>query len=500
MEMAGEMAFDADTVLSPEEEKLDAWLLDMTTDYIRKGREDHSFEPARFFYEWDHDVVRSTELFDFVRTMPKGGALHLHSGSSGSVDWVVEEGIWEKGGMVFWGDDETVRCLEQPFNREVVCGEGGGSEVPLLKGMIAFFNDTAAAPKGFRLPEDLKREDAGFMEELRSLLVSGEALKEMDSGEAWEFFDKIFVRVGPATSYKTFYEGYLRNTFEVHAEDNVQHVEIRALCGSNGLGDLWDFDGRVYSGGEVIDVYRKALVDFQKNEGMPNFTMKLIVSSLRVLDVKTIEDDVEEAVQLWLDNKDIIMGFDLVAEEDPNHRTLDYLDVWMKLKEWEERNGVNLPLYFHDGESNDRNNTNVFDAVMLGSKRIGHGTNLYFFPVLYDLIKEQGTVIEVNPLSNQILRYVDNLELHPVNTFLAEGMNVVIAADDPGAFGYVGLSWDYWVSLMGFQLNIKSLKTLARGGLVHSGLEGEELKNALRYWEEEWNKWVQSWEVIARAN
>jgi len=218
--------------------------------------------------------------------------------------------------------------------------------------------------------------------------------------------------------------------------------------------------------------------------------MKLIVSSLRNLNEATVKDDVEEAVQLWLDNKDIITGFDLVAEEDPNHRTLDYLDVWMELKDWGEREGMDLPLYFHDGESNDRNNTNVVDAVMLGSKRIGHGTNLYFFPVLYDAIREQGIAIEVNPLSNQILRYVDNLEVHPVNGFLAQGFNVVIAADDPGAFGYTGLSWDFWASMLAFQLDLKSLKTLARGSLVHSGLEGGELEAALNNWQGKWDEWV----------
>lgn len=425
--------------------------------------------------------------------MPKGGALHLHSGSSGSVDWVVEEGIWAEGGMVFWGEDETVRCLEQPFNVEVKCGEGGGGEVPLLKGMLAFFNNTDSAPEGFRLPGDLRREEGGegveFKKELRSLLVSDASLKGMDSGEAWEFFNKIFVRVGPAMAYRKFYEAYLRNTFDVHKEDNVQHVEIRALCGNNGLGDLWDFEGKVHKGGEVINVYRRALKEYQESVD-PDFTMKLIVSSLRVLDEENIEEDVEEAVGLWQQNGDIIMGFDLVAEEDPNHRTLDYLDVWVKLKEWEEKEGAVLPLYFHDGESNDRNNTNVFDAVMLGCKRIGHGTNLYYFPVLYNAIKEKGTVIEVNPLSNQILRYVDNLELHPVNGFLAEGFNVVIAADDPGAFGYTGLSWDWWASLLAFQLNVKSLKTLAKGSLLHSGLERDELERALEVWEGKWDEWV----------
>jgi hypothetical protein len=41
---------------------------------------------------------------------------------------------------------------------------------------------------------------------------------------------------------------------------------------------------------------------------------------------------------------------------------------------------------------------------MLGSKRVGHGTNSYFFPVLFDMMKEQDVVLEVNPISKQSWR------------------------------------------------------------------------------------------------
>ena len=67
-------------------------------------------------------------------------------------------------------------------------------------------------------------------------------------------------------------------------------------------------------------------------------------------------------------------------------------------------------------------------------------------------MKDNEVVLEVNPLSNQILRYVDNLEVHPVNGFIAQGLTVVLAADDPGAFGYSGLSYDWWAGLMAFQV------------------------------------------------
>ena len=101
-------------------------------------------------------------------------------------------------------------------------------------------------------------------------------------------------------SFRPFYFNYLINTFHVHLDDNVQHIEIRSLVGTNGLGDLFDFnnDGSssssssssimIYSGDEVVDTYRQALTQFQE-EVSDGFTMKLIISSLRVLDPETIE-------------------------------------------------------------------------------------------------------------------------------------------------------------------------------------------------------------------
>ena len=378
---------------------------------------------------------------------------------------------------------------------ETKCSTGGG--LKMLKGCISFYDTSGggngtAVPPGFYPAADLalRHGGAAFRAELRALITSNLSLKAMDSQAAWQYFDKIFSRVNSAMAYRPFYYAYLLNTFQVHVDDNVNHVEIRALCGTGTLGETFDFGGKVYGGDEVIDTYRQALAEFQ-GKGNEGFTLRLIVSSLRVLDPEHIEADVADAVQLKFRNEDLVSGFDLVAEEDPNHRTLDYLDVWMELKQQEEKYNVELPLFFHDGESNDRNDTNIIDAVLLNSTRIGHGTNLYFYPYLFDIIKEQGTTLEVNPISNQVLRYVDNLELHPVNTFLAEGLNVAIAADDPGCFGYTGLTYDYWVSMVAFQLDLKAMKTLALNSLEFSSIYDEEVKaGVIGRWEKDWEGFI----------
>ena len=64
--------------------------------------------------------------------------------------------------------------------------------------------------------------------------------------------------------------------------------------------------------------------------------------------------------------------------------------------------GVDMPLCLHDGESNSQSVQNMYDALLLNSKRIGHGFNIMNFPKAVELAKEKDVCIEVNPLSNQI--------------------------------------------------------------------------------------------------
>jgi adenosine deaminase CECR1 len=478
------MSFEAVTPMTAAEQKVSDYLTEQLAEYSTTARAAHAFPPTQFFYDWDMDSIKSSFLYKVVEAMPKGGALHLHSGSSGSTDWIIDEGIKMDGGHVFWDEDDASRCIVPIGGAECACDEPGS--LPMTKGMISFYPGNATAPAGF-VPAS-----AVPASELRELLTSNGSLKDMDSDDAWRYFDKVFLRGNSAMAYRPFYIQYLLNSFQVHWDDRVQHVEIRALCGSGGLGDLFDETGKVYSGDEVIDTYRQALAIFRASDpSRKDFSLRLIVSSLRKLPEDHISDDIEIAFQLKSNNLDLVTGFDIVAEEDPNHRTLDYLDQILGLKQKEDDTGVAMPLYFHDGESNDRTNTNMVDAILLGSKRVGHGFNSYFFPVLFGMMKERGTVLEVNPISNQVLRYVDNLEVHPANQFIAQGIQVVISSDDPGIFGYTGLTLDMWTSLVAFQLDLRGLKTLAMNSLKHSGLEGDAKQNALKFWQKSWNAWIE---------
>lgn len=72
------------------------------------------------------------------------------------------------------------------------------------------------------------------------------------------------------------------------------------------------------------------------------------------------------------DHSDLIAGFDLVNEEDFCPPILEFIHEIMEGKERDHK-AHRLPCFFHCGETHDRANENVYDAVLLESKRIGHG-------------------------------------------------------------------------------------------------------------------------------
>jgi adenosine deaminase CECR1 len=76
-------------------------------------------------------------------------------------------------------------------------------------------------------------------------------------------------------------------------------------------------------------------------------------------------------------HSDLIVGYDMVNEEDYVIPLKELLPMI-----FEASNGQPFPMIFHAGESVDVNNENLYDAILLGTKRIGHGFNLALHPHL----------------------------------------------------------------------------------------------------------------------
>ncbi|UZR93632.1 hypothetical protein [Chondrinema litorale] len=458
------ISFDAAIELSTDEmaanEKLMAFKAEMMADFKKANY----FPPAHVFYDWRDDMYKS-KLFEILKAMPKGGIHHLHPVTMQDFKWIADQAVLEEHCYVYWADDTK----------------------EYIKGQIRFFKD-GKEPTGFKLASKLNKEIPQFKEELFDLLTFDVSAYDVDF-KTWVEFEKSFKRVGGFYSYKPMFKKFYRQGIQNMIDDGVHHLELRVIPKAH----LYDLTGKEAKGDlvkeEEVLIFWKELEEEFKEEN-PNFSIKLIYTSLRFFNEASVLKEIDKAYQLRKKYPELISGFDLVAEEDAGNTTLFFLNNWVQMEEMEKKYGIDLPLYLHDGESDWPDNKNLYDAVILSSKRIGHGFNLFRFPTLQKMIKEQQVCIEVNPLSNQILDYLRDLRIHPAVYYMNQGIQISISPDDPGVFDYVGVTPDYWAIFLAWGLDVRSLKKLVYNSIDYSSLNSYDKQSSREYLDKQWASWI----------
>ena len=454
-------AFDANIILSSQEEEVNQKLIALRQGMIRQYQQQHFFPPAHNFYQ-SKRLIEQTQLFRILRKMPKGGILHLHPGASGNLRWVVETALKTPNCYVYWKEGHPT----------------------FVKGQLDFFKP-AMVPEGFYSVWSLSKTVPHFADSLYNLLTFDAGMNRPGT-DVWREFEACFQRVGRFVRYQPVFRNFFREAFATLAEDGVQHVELRTFLGV-GLHDL-DHPPGYYTTDTLVRYYQEAVYDTQKK--YPDFTAKLIYTNHRFQPQQVIDRDVERAFRMRKRYPDWITGYDLVAEEDRGQPTRYYLDTWLKLDSLEQVYGIDLPLFLHDGESDWISRDNLYDAVTLGSRRIGHGFNLFLFPSLVEAVRAHDVNVEVSPLSNQILGYVQDLRVHPARALLQQGVQCSINPDDPAVFGYEGVTYDYWAIFLAWELDLRALKKLAMNSITYSSLSDTEKETAMQRWQQRWDTFI----------
>ncbi|HEX2953961.1 MAG TPA: adenosine kinase, partial [Bacillota bacterium] len=264
-----------------------------------------------------------------------------------------------------------------------------------------------------------------------------------------------------------------------YLNDNIQHIEIRS-----GLGNLYDLEGHTYNAESVLDITRRIL------RNTPGITLNYIYSTARRQPETTVFARMETAIRLRAAYPELIAGFDLVGEEDQGYPLIHFLPDFLRVGELEEKYGIDLPFYFHSGESDWADLSNLYDAVLLGSKRIGHGYNLFYYPILEPILKAIPIPLELCPISNQVLNYVADLRDHPAGGYVNSGVPLTLSSDDPAVYGNTGATYDFWEALMAWDLDLRSMKQFAYNSIVFSSLEPARKTALLNSWTAKWEQFI----------
>lgn len=71
-----------------------------------------------------------------------------------------------------------------------------------------------------------------------------------------------------------------------------------------------------------------------------------------------------------------LLGFDLVGDENVYKPLIYYAEPLLRFRERVDKEGLDIPFIFHAGETlgdGTEADENLYDAILLGTKRIGHG-------------------------------------------------------------------------------------------------------------------------------
>jgi adenosine deaminase len=142
----------------------------------------------------------------------------------------------------------------------------------------------------------------------------------------------------------------------------------------------------------------------------------------------------------------------------------------------------NVPVVLHAGEiPEDFAKKDAFGHVSTAINiaqplRIGHGVSIVHeknYENLMEKMKNQGTAVEINLTSNaDILGIVG--KKHPLNTYLAHQVPVVLSSDDPGV-SRNNLSHEYTRAFYEQNLSLQNLIDINRNGLTYSLLSGPSI-------------------------
>jgi adenosine deaminase CECR1 len=409
-------------------------------------------------------TILETELWKVVSRMPKGALLHAHLSAMQPAD-VMFRALYDTEGMVVSSSQPltselaqrnatiTIRHANTTIQAEGVSLESEeylyDTEVPFKQAADSFSGGKDA-----------------FLAYLKSRMVLSETdslRHDLGVDQVWRMFESMFGISGALISYEPLLRTYYRNLFSGLVDDNVNWVEIRhgmtpelVANGEEDANPDLDFFWRVTA--EEIARFRAS------EQGQDFWGVRFIWADLRSFPREVILANMINALERKLAFPELISGYDLVQQEDLGAPLIDLLPELIFLQEQAGALNVTMPFFLHAGETlGDGNSTdrNLFDALMLDSRRIGHGFSMYKHPQLMADARDRNVLLEVCPISNEVLRLATDVLHHPVGALIAHGVPTAISNDDPSMMGQdaPGLSFDFYQVL-------QASDNLGLGGLV----------------------------------
>lgn len=480
--------------------------------------------PGMMFTLARDKMEKESRVWQIIERMPKGALLHAHLDAMFDVDWLVEQVMREPGLCIMapqsFSDEDSrnngrleIRYVEDPPQQGTQATDIWSNYQPMTPVPVVV---AAQSFPGGGVP--------GFKRWLirRCTIDQDEALYHHHGLDAiWRKFQSCFLTIGWLLFYEPIFRRGMQRLLQQLKTDGISYVDFRVAF-------MFEFrlirqrNGEPGNYMEFFRVFGEEIKKFQETEQGRGFHgARMIWTTLRRLSNKDIVPSMLECVRVKQAMPHLIAGFDFVGQEDTGRTLADLVPMIFWFRKQCVEAGVEIPFFFHAGEclgDGDSTDQNLYDAILLGTRRIGHGYSLYKHPLLIDMVKEKKILVESCPISNEILRLSSSIKSHTLPALLARGVSICLNNDDPAILGHGknGLSHDYWQTFMALEnLGLEGLATLTENSVRWSALEDQSASRwskditegylgggiraeRLRQWRNDFEKFCQ-WIIIEYA-
>ncbi|KII89146.1 hypothetical protein PLICRDRAFT_175374 [Plicaturopsis crispa FD-325 SS-3] len=448
-------------------------------------------------------IIQRTQIFELLTKMPKGGLLHVHLDATVDAKFLLQLALEQPAIHVRAPHainaatlGETLpefRALPQAEFSDVATlsdASYAGNQWVSLRNARDSFDPALGGPKAF---------DAWVIGALT--INPNEAYhthNTIDKVWIWTKFTSTFLTSTGLIRFQPIWRAYIREFFLSSIEDGISYVEARInflykfMYGVDGQENVPHREWLI-----MFDEVLKEVKEEMKQQGREDefIGARIIYTTIRFITPEELEWYTEDCIALKQEFPHLIAGFDLVGPENKLKPLIYYIEPLLRFRARVTELGLDIPFIFHAGETfgdGTEADVNLYDAILLDTKRIGHGFSIYKHPKLLEICREKGIMLEVCPISNEILRLTSSMPTHPLPAMINNGVPVALCSDDPAIFGSMGLSYDFYQVLVSSEITgLSTLGEMARDSLTYSTLEPEEKQRAIACWEKRWTKFVE---------
>ncbi|OBZ69171.1 Adenosine deaminase CECR1-A [Grifola frondosa] len=446
------------------------------------------------------ETILGTQLFKILSKMPKGALLHAHLDATVNARVLLRLALGQPALHVRTHEHLTANSINDTLPQFQALPEAQFSALTSL-------TDDAYIPDSW-VPLQKARENfhesLGGPEGFDNWVVGALMINPSQAYgthnttyKIWKKFASTFIVSNPLIRFAPVWTQYVREFFMSSIEDGISYSEARIMFWSECM---FGADGQEnIPHREWFVMYNRVLnevKDEMKRQGREDEFVgsKIIYTTMRNITCEELEWCLEDCLSLKQEFPHLLAGFDLVGHEDSLRPLIDYIVPLKKFVERQKELGIDIPFIFHAGETlgdGTAADMNLYDAILLDTKRIGHGFSLVKHPRLMEICREKKIAVEVCPISNEILRLTSSMPTHPLPVLMNQGVTVALCSDDPAVFGNMGLSFDFFQVLVASEVTgLTTLGEMARDSLRYSCLDTQERELALSLFEKRWATFI----------